>query len=300
MRRRTTTFLAREVRKEFPELAWDDVRRVRVGEDHDVVVFDEKFIFRFPRNKAYKKTLAIEMRLLHLLLKHRLPFAVPRYRYIARDKAFGGYLLIPGKKLTRAAFAKLPPAAKSRFASEIASFLTTLHHAPTKGIFEGDTREPWSLDMYRERYQKDRREVIQKAVPAKLLRRIGDFFDTTYRSITLPPTKTLIHSDLRDEHILMDQKTGTIAGVIDFGDAEMGDPAFDFTCLWDFGDSLPNEVYEKYRGPKDDMFLCRSRIHYLRWIVDELYHAIRTKDTQLQRRHIRVLEANFPVLCIVR
>ncbi len=41
--------------------------------------------------------------------------------------------------------------------------------------------------------------------------------------------------------------TKSISGVIDFGDAQIGDPAFDFAGLYyDFGDEFTTSVYEQY------------------------------------------------------
>lgn len=296
MRRPPTKTLLAKVRKEFPTLVWSEVRRVKVGEDHDVIVLDEKLIFRFPRNKAYKKTLATEIRLLRTLLRRSLPFAVPRYQYIAHDQSFGGYELIPGHKLTLAAFARLSPKEKTNFVREIASFLSALHRLPTKTLF-GSTETGWNLARYRERYFKERRKVVAGAISPQLLRRIDDFFETTYRSIAEAPAMAVIHYDLRDEHILVRERQ--ISGIIDFGDSTRGDPAFDFTCLWDFGDTTITEIYKRYRGPKDDMFLCRSRIHYLRWVVDELFHAIRKSNKKLIAERIAVLESNLPILCVI-
>ena len=42
---------------------------------------------------------------------------------------------------------------------------------------------------------------------------------------------TVIHSDIMPEHIIVNPKTHTLSGIIDFGDIEIGDPAYDF-AFW--------------------------------------------------------------------
>jgi aminoglycoside 2''-phosphotransferase len=41
----------------------------------------------------------------------------------------------------------------------------------------------------------------------------------------------LTHSDLGMEHVLVDESSGRLTGLIDFGDAEIGDPAVDFVGM---------------------------------------------------------------------
>src|SRR5581483_187306 len=42
---------------------------------------------------------------------------------------------------------------------------------------------------------------------------------------------TLLHADLKPEHILCDLESGYITGIIDWGDISIGDPDYDFTCF---------------------------------------------------------------------
>ena len=58
---------------------------------------------------------------------------------------------------------------------------------------------------------------------------------------------TIIHADFTHHHILFNKHNKSISGVIDFGDAQIGDPAFDFAGLYyDFGDEFTTSVYEQY------------------------------------------------------
>ena len=46
----------------------------------------------------------------------------------------------------------------------------------------------------------------------------------------------MVHGDLERQNVLIDPRTGTLAGVIDFSDALVGSPALDFILPFvDFG-----------------------------------------------------------------
>jgi aminoglycoside 2''-phosphotransferase len=291
MNNATEQILAERIRKEFPGLAFKKTRLAKTGEDHAALILDERSVFRFPRNRTYKKTLGKELALLKLLTRKKLPFAVPRYEWVARREAFGGYPLIPGRILTTAAFGRLAPQEKGAVAEQMAAFLTILHTLSRPSPVRAP-RGALRLTAFRERYKSARRRIIAHGIPKALLARIDTFFFHAYGCAPIPK-KTFIHADFRDEHIFVIH--GRIAGVIDFGDARIGDPAFDFTFLFEYGETFAANVYRRYRGPKDVRFLERARAHYIRWVVDELYYALKNKDAARTRRLTAVLERNLPL-----
>jgi aminoglycoside 2''-phosphotransferase len=72
----------------------------------------------------------------------------------------------------------------------------------------------------------------------------------------------LLHADLGGEHILWDADRGVIGGVIDWGDAKVGNPALDFTGLLDdFGPRFLKEVLGSYEGPADEGLLERTSFY---------------------------------------
>jgi hypothetical protein len=56
-----------KIRKEFPDLRWENSRRVKSGWDHEVIILDEKIVFRFPRDECLKEKLILEINLLKYL-----------------------------------------------------------------------------------------------------------------------------------------------------------------------------------------------------------------------------------------
>ncbi len=294
MRRGSTQQSVVKIREEFPKLRFKKIKDVDVGEDHAVFILDDMLVFRFPRNEKYKKTLAAELKLLKSLSKRHLPFAIPQYCYIAGGKEFGGYPLIKGRKMTRQRFSALTRKERRAVISQLASFLTTLHSVPANTIPAQKDNKASRPELYAARYWKERRRVIASAVFPKLLKRLDAFFSVYAEKTNSAPHRTIIHRDLRDEHVLLNPQSRRISGIIDFGDATIGDPAFDFTWLWEYGKETAEEIYRKYRGPKDAEFLKRSHAHYLRWMADEFYYAIKNRKPALQQYHAGILAKNLP------
>lgn len=61
----------------------------------------------------------------------------------------------------------------------------------------------------------------------------------------------LMHHDMSPEHLIVDAATGDLAGILDWTDAILGDPARDFVALvaWR-GWSFAEEVLRRYSLPK--------------------------------------------------
>ena len=73
---------------------------------------------------------------------------------------------------------------------------------------------------------------------------------------------SLVHNDLWAEHVLVDTRSGGVRGIIDWGDALIGDTAVDFACLcaW-YGEGWLEDVLAHYTGRPDPGLIPRA--HYL-------------------------------------
>lgn len=99
------------------------------------------------------------------------------------------------------------------------------------------------------------------AVPVAEARRVGlrevEWDDSGYTG----PLR-FVHGDFRAGNLLVDPASGRLAGVIDWGNAAVGDPALDFMTLvlWR-GWGFMHRVLTAYDLPTDDGFLDRVRYH---------------------------------------
>jgi len=79
------------------------------------------------------------------------------------------------------------------------------------------------------------------------------------------------HNDLGIEHVLIDPIVWTVTGIIDWGDAAIVDPAYDFGLLYrDLGPAAVDAAFRSYRTDVKDVATLRARaVFYARCSVFE-------------------------------
>ena len=176
------------------------------GYDFEVAILDDEWVFRFPRRSGVEEALELEIALLPALAP-ALPVDVPSFEYVSRNPLFVGYRLIRGQPLV------------DEDAEGVRAFLEALHTHDASGL--PVERHDW-VEAYRQQCAEFERLVfpvvdIDRRAQAKRL------FGDVETLVDFKPS--LIHADLGPEHLLV--RDGRLAGVIDWGDMRLGDPALD-------------------------------------------------------------------------
>jgi aminoglycoside phosphotransferase (APT) family kinase protein len=263
--------LVARIRAEFPQLGFCRAILNDDGEDHAVVILDDARVFRFPRTAECASYAARERRLLEQL-RHTSSLPMPEYRWVSVAGDFAGYPMIPGRPLSEALFAGLSRDVQEQVLGEIGGFLARLHRLPASLVTSQNTATgtAWSGADYVRRY-RGRRERIASTLPRKLLVRIDRFFESLPEIVDRAPP-VLIHGDLSEDHILLAPHGDRLGGVIDFTDAGVGDPAFDFTFLWAYGDWGPACAALAYGGgDATSEIVARSRWWFIRYSIDRIW-----------------------------
>ncbi len=292
------------VRSHLPGLAVDRLEIHDEGWDHWVVVVNRAWVFRFARRPGDDKRLCIEQWVLnhigHGVQKAGVRVPSPSPLKDARGRVIGSrYPFISGEPLRAAVLDGLDASTSNRIAEHLGSFLTILHDADvsafqTQGVPALQTESCW---------QQDWREMQDRVLPLLdcdeqrvVLARFEDFFDQAL-SGTLP--RALLHGDLTHAHILYDPCVTEAIGIIDFGDVQIGDPAYDFAGLyWDYGPAFVRNVLDHYAaaclGAWDVHAFC-TRVEYLglRVGLRELLHAVEHHRTRRMREIRAKLRASF-------
>jgi aminoglycoside 2''-phosphotransferase len=265
--------LVGRIRAEFPELGFSDAVLNDFGEDHAVVVLDERWVFRFPRSAAAAACAGTERRLLGRL-NAVSAVATPRYEHVSQAGDFGGYRMIAGQELTEAAFAALPHQAQETVLDEIGRFLGVLHTLPAALVARPDG-EPTIEDAawFAARYAERRARLAEALGPALLVG--ADRFYAAFPAAVATTAAAVIHHDFSEDHILLDPQRQRLAGVIDFTDAALGDPAFDFTYLWSYGRRAPARALRSYgAGAATASILTRSLWWFVRYRIDQVWWSV--------------------------
>ena len=190
-----------------------------------------------------------EPALLALLVGRGLP--VPRESRLLRDgdgrPLATLHRYVDGAPAHRAGREGTPPrgAARARLAVDVGRFLAALHATPLR---DARALGVQSLDLGRERYSR-LVEACAAELPARtrawLLGELATFLDG---GGSQHASRLLIHGDIAGWHLLT-RPDGTLAGVIDWADAAIADPALDLAgVLWQFPPSFLARVLDAYAG----------------------------------------------------
>jgi len=224
-------------------------------------------VFRFPKRDVAEHYLRTEIRLLSELVAH-LPLPIPRFDYVADPPgqhvpyAFAGYELLPGTssmnwpdEVVEADWWKPP----------VGAFLTALHAFPVSRARElgvrpinqtakltGKAAAPanWreTLSDFYELTRQQAFPLLSGELQRKLARRFERFL-AEERHFTFEPV--LVHADLWQDHIILKMQEQQVSGIIDFGDAGIGDPAMD---VW-------HSLLPYYGGKVDETFQTRHAFY---------------------------------------
>ncbi|MFW6109688.1 MAG: aminoglycoside phosphotransferase family protein [archaeon] len=246
------------------------------GWDNQVIEINNELIFRFTRREETRKQHIKELELLPIL-NERLTLKVPNPIYArtnGKPPHYMAYKRIPGEPLTRKAAKSLN---QDYLIETICNFLSELQDTPISLFSQVPvyTGEEWR-DKYRELFS----QVIEKITPmleTSTVEAIAEVFDEPLNaSDFFDYVPTLIHRDLTSEHILY--SGDQITGVIDWGDACFGDPAFDLTgFIMDYDSTLVENLIDALKVPahylKRAQFYARISVFhgalYMKEIGDE-------------------------------
>lgn len=227
---------ARLVGTAFPALHGRPVRPLAEGWDNTVFLVDGTWVFRFPRRQiavpGFVREIAALPRLAGLL-----PLPVPVPELVARDDdpddpwPFAGARLLPGREL---ADAGLPDDARHGAAAALGTFLRRLHAVPAEQLAAASLPvDPLRRGWPRARADDTRvrlRQLVDAgtwagdpAVPALL--------SEAERLDEPAGSPVPVHGDLHVRHLLVDGAGGA-AGVIDWGDVCLADPALDLALAY--------------------------------------------------------------------
>ena len=256
------------LRDQFPDLALESIEPLGVGWDVTVYLVDGTWAVRFPRREVAVPLLLREIALLPALAP-RLPLPVPVPQLVGRPTdaypwAFWGARAVPGVEL---ADSGLSDEERSPAARDVGAFLAVLHdpsiarahgadlpHDPMRRAVPS-TRGPMTrdfLDSMATRGSWEKGSALDGAV---------DEVIAAGQPLGAPDgMPVLVHGDLHLRHLLVTRE-GAAAGVIDWGDACLADPALDLSLAYAaFSDASRAAFFEAYGAQPDEARELRARV----------------------------------------
>jgi aminoglycoside 2''-phosphotransferase len=250
--------------RHLPRYGDAPLRMLGEGWDYTSVLVSEDLVLRLARSRTQGRRLRQEAAVLHLLAD-RLPLQVPMLR------------LLPGDGFLAAVYpyiAGVPAEMSEQNLWKLGQFLRALHSIPAADLRgAGIGWMQWSRggraweDALRRFLAKAMGEVsahLSWERRKTLARRVSAFCS---EADNFRFEARMIHADLAPEHLLADPETGVLSAVIDFGDAGLGDPAYDVRPEW-----------TQYYGPVGRTFRTRQIFYRFLEPLHVALYALETGD----------------------
>ncbi|MGE7865526.1 aminoglycoside phosphotransferase family protein [Bacillus paramycoides] len=240
------------IKEALPDLSIHSYTQNEEGWDNIAVIINDELLFRFPRKLEYAKRIPLEKELCTILTHSLQEIEVPNYHLLYKNNCdtvpfCSYYPLIHGKPLTAEIVAKLEKKELEAIITQLATFLAALHNIPLKRIETLGFHIEKTITYWKNLQTKLNQHLTNSLTSLQKMA-LNSLFEKFFECITKSTFQnTIIHADFTHHHILFNTQNKTISGVIDFGDAQIGDPAFDFAGLYyDFGHEFTISVYEQY------------------------------------------------------
>jgi aminoglycoside phosphotransferase (APT) family kinase protein len=280
----------------LPDLTVTGVRYLAEGWDSTVFEVNDALVVRFPKREDVAQQLEREQRLLPELAPS-LPAPIPVFQHVvarcpAAPLGFAGYPKLPGEQLSSLT---LSGHKAERLMEQIGRFLEALHRFPV-----GRARELGALpehvsggaDSWR-RFASETQARVRPLLSTAEQGKLSRWFTDAEKGL-FDFTPVLTHSDLGDEHILVNPATGDLTGVIDFGDVAIGDAAVDFTGLLGvFDERMVRRALDAYGRPGDGALLRRSAVYGALSPLHEIRFGLAVADADHVRAGLEGLRAGL-------
>ncbi|MCI0765604.1 aminoglycoside phosphotransferase family protein [Bacillus sp. TL12] len=270
------------------------------GWDNVAIIINNEWLFRFPRKSEYAERIPLEKQLCEFLSHSLQEIEVPQYRVLYRSESdfiplCSYYKLIHGEPLTAQTIERLTATERETVITQLATFLTSLHTIPIEDAVKWEFAAEKPISYWRQ-IQMKLHDYLAHTLTS-LERKIFDcLFEGFFEHIHAPDFKrTMIHADFTHHHILFDDEKRSIAGIIDFGDARIGDPAFDFAGLYnDFGSRFTSDIYKQYCNltPHHDSSFFKRIIQFYQYspLLHGLINSFETNNEQEIKKNLKHLQ----------
>lgn len=277
----------RAIAEQFPDLAGRSVQFLASGWDNDCYLVGDAWVFRFPRRAEVVSTVHKETALLPIV-SDAIDLAVPNFERVGEPCAafpypFVGYRLLPGDVLDTT---KTMAIDEDAVAAQLGTALSQLHMIPRGRLAAVDLPgECWApADDLKELCELA--ELVRQSMPAGLLPQWEPYLSGDITPPDPPRDTVLIHGDLFVEHVLFDRGTGRATAMLDFADADFGDPVQDLVVFnYVLGEPLIRKLLANYAPTFDET--AWSRLRFITHVRAAIWLAEAARGGEVMERNLR-------------
>ena len=259
------------IKKHYPDISNNTITFLDDGWDHYVYVVNGKVAFRFPRGPEYGNKDSIETKFFEIFADTS-PVPVQKMKLVKDEDTqiqYEIYDFIQGIRFTKEFAATCSEEELDAIAEALGKFFTRLHAFPIEEARKihidsingvEDYADYWlgflqhiQKDMY-QYFSSDEKKWIE------------DIFTEYAVTVKKEPYELKVtHFDIMPEHILVDEKTHKLSGIIDFS-LRISDPAYDFSYIDRYGEKFLQTVLDNYPASKTEPnFLLRQKFYAARF-----------------------------------
>lgn len=254
------------VAERWPELGVDTFVPFEGGWECFTYLVNGGWVFQFPRLPGSGERLQMQIAALPEVARE-VSSAVPVPVFASTDPICMGYSLIAGRPMSATVDGIWP--------ERLGRFLYDLHMVPPEFVGMRST----SAESVRAGLRDAVDSLGARVLPlldaddrTRAEETITTFLDDDDNFRFAP---CLTHGDIGPEHVLVTE-AGDLAGVIDWGDLEVGDPVFDLAWILHAMPEVGERVLGAYGGAPDERFLSRSRFAFMLMPWHEVTYGVET------------------------
>ncbi|AKG36163.1 aminoglycoside phosphotransferase family protein [Paenibacillus durus] len=257
------------IQEKYPDIEIKQIKsNLTDGLHNDVIIINDRDVFRFAKHDFSKSLLHNEYRVLQIV-RQFVDMPVPNLELI--DEGVSKYSYIKGKPIYRNNILKLNEAIQDLIAHQLGLFLSQLHSIPMSIIQENNISAfpgNGTQESYKDLYSR-----IENTLFPHMKSYVIDCIQNIFRPVFenknfLDYSPTLIHGDLAPYHIL--EEANNLIGIIDFGVSGYGDPAHDVSVILDtLGEGFLKRVSKYYNDMESLMDRSRfyANVSSIRWAL---------------------------------
>ena len=282
------------IKKIFPAI---DLQNAHIDKDGMVnvsVIVNQKRVFRFPREEWGIDLMHNEMNALDLL-RNYVDIPIPNWDY--RSDEMVSYRFIPGEPLLTDDLLHMNEREKDAIAETLAIFMKQMHTIPMDEVKSANVQHSDTVRTVDDRLQFYE-EIQEHLFPLmwkdgqEWTRRHFAPFLADHTLLEYEPV--FMNGDLAAYHLLFNQQTNTLNGIIDFGTAGIGDPATDFcTIINQYGESFLRRMLHIY--PEIQDHIERARFYAGTLELEWILRGIQREEKDMFVVHIGRVRDMLPV-----
>lgn len=266
---------------------------VQLGEGLDNVVYEVngELIVRFSKEPDPKRLYQEASLLVAVADVSPLPVPVPTFT-LAQQGCMA-YFKLPGTPLLDLSRDQRSDH-DTAIAALLGELLAALHAVPVDRMIASVGTDQQPLAEWR-REAAENYVNVSRQMPSAHRRAVEVFLNTP------PPDDryalVFSHNDLGIEHVLVDPVAWTVTGILDWGDAAIVDPAYDFGLLYrDLGPDALRAAIANYRIDTNNVAALSQRaVFYARCSVfEDLAYGIETGRDKYLDKSLAAMEWLFP------